>query len=498
MNIDISKGYLPDFKPYQMPQGGLVRCENLLPGDEGYLPAVGTTDLTAAVTGNPRSAIELVSQSMGMRYTFIGTASKIYRVELDNSLTDVTRTSGGDYVCGENTWSWAQYSDWLVATNGADDVQILKDFGNSALGFAALAGTPPIAKYALIVNGHLILAHCLISAARYPKTIAWSGLENVETWTIDPATGADQQDFPDGYGEITGLARIGSAFGVFHENSITIGWWEGYPTYFNFVRNKFTGVGGIPNTMVSVGNYCYWWDWLDFYVTDGVSEVIPIGTGIKSTILGSLDVTKTYKISSVYDISRGLIYWAYPTTSSATGDPDRILIYNPRKKIYTLLDLDLACMVNIHSASTLLDAMDTLWPTVDAITIPFDSSYWKGNQVLLGGVSTAGKLVSFSGSTLTGVIETAEIRGANPNDRVSIQQVRPWIESPAASSVSARIGRRNSEIDSVSYADSRSMQTSGRIPVSSSARLVRVELTTAGTHQGITGMDADVVPIGEI
>lgn len=461
------------------------------------MPANGATELTGAVTGNPRAAQEFTSQTSGMRYPFIGTASKIYRVELDYSLTDCTRTSGGDYVCGENTWSWAQYGDWLVANNGSDAPQILKDFGNAMTGFEALAGSPPIGKYSLLVNGHLIIGHCLISAARYPKTIAWSGLENLETWTPSITTGADQQDFPDAIGEITGIARIGDGFGVWHENSITIGWWEGYPTYFNFSRNKFTGMGGIPNTMVSVGNYCFFWDWLDFYVTNGINDPQPIGAGIKSTVLGSLDVTRTYKISSAYDYARGLIYWAYPSTSSSTGDADRILVYNPRTKQYTLIDLDVACLCNIHSSSTLLDAMDTLYPTLDAITIPFDSPFWKGSQVLFGGVTTGGKLFDFTGAALTGTIETGEIRGENANDRVAIQQVRPWIASPAASSVSARIGRRNSEIDSVSYSASRDMQTSGRIPVSSSARLVRVELTT-GQHSGLTGMDADVVPIGEI
>ena len=115
-NINIDKGWMPDFIPFNMPEGGLVECKNLLPLDRYYAPANNKAVYsTNAVTGTPLAAIEFHDVN-GQNYVFVGTSTKLYRLEINKSLTDITKLST-TYTTGDNIWLFLQYGTWIVATN---------------------------------------------------------------------------------------------------------------------------------------------------------------------------------------------------------------------------------------------------------------------------------------------------------------------------------------------------------------------------------------------
>ena len=92
MIVDISKGWYPDLIPYEV-KGGLIDCKNLLPYDEFYSPAYDKSDYSSnAISGVPRTGKEFMA-STGTRYQFIGTTTKLYRLETDKSLTDVSKAA---------------------------------------------------------------------------------------------------------------------------------------------------------------------------------------------------------------------------------------------------------------------------------------------------------------------------------------------------------------------------------------------------------------------
>lgn len=485
---------MPDYIDFAMPQGALVKAQNVLPYDEYYSTAKDqVVESSGAITGTAIGAKEVVDID-GTYYGLVGTTTKLYRVEANLDLTDVTRVAG-DYTAtaDDNSWNFVQYGTWIIATNYSDVVQVLK--GISASNYVALGGSPPKAKYAVLYNGHLVLGYVNESAVANSKKLVWSAFESLENWTPALATGCGFQEIADSDGGMTGLAVAGTTLLIFFENSITTGYYSGAPYTFGFNTNFFHGIGAIPNTMVSVGELCYFFDRKDFYVTDG-STVKSIGNGVRNTILSGIDIGHANRISTCHDTRRGLIMWAVPTTESTDGSPNRIIIYNYNKARWTYIDDALQCLLPVHTGATLLDDLDATYAELDLIPYYADSNVWLDASAATGCITSTGYVASYTGSAKAGVIETGDVRDEQGHI-MTITGVHPLIKTPSAGTVSVRVGHRMQEQDSVAYSASVAVgSTSNRAVVRNSGRLLRVELTTAN-HLGIAPViEADIVAQG--
>lgn len=498
MKIDISKGWYPDLIPYEI-MGGLVDCKNLLPYDEYYANAVGKVDYSSnAVSGTPLTGAEFRA-SNETRYQFIGTSTKLYRLETNLSLTDVSKVAT-TYATGDNQWCFINYGDWLIATNFVDAPQILKTF-QTAANFVNLGGTPPKAKYGIINNGHLILAYLDDSGTIAPKDLIWSAYESIEDFVESLTTGASRQTLYDADGEIMGICNIGNDFLVFHKNSVTKGRWVGRPNTFAFDYNIFKNIGAIIGTPISIGNKVYFWDDKSLYVTDGVSYQ-DIGFGCRNTILSSLDLGYLYRITTAHDTKHGIIYWGIVTGNSSDGTPDRVIAYNYRINRFTYIDIAHDCLFPMHKGSTDLDSLDATYPSLDLIPYSMDSNIWLANAYVLACVNdTSNKVATFTGTALSWIIETGEIYGGNINQEgiksdaiLQASSVRPEI-SQAIGAVTVSIGARMNENDSVSYSTAATVGSKGKADMRKSGRYLRAKLTgglMGGIHKDIN-MDMALV-----
>jgi hypothetical protein len=490
VRIPISKGWLPDFIPFDMPEGGCIRCENLLPYDEYYSPAKSLETLsTDAVTGVVRSGIEVKPSDSAYKWNFIGTSESLWRLDVDKGMTDVTRTASA-YATGENQWKWVLYGAWLIATDYIDVPQVLKNVP-SGTNFVALGGSPPRAKYAILYNGHLILAYTNESNVAYPKRIWRSAFESLEDYTPSLSTGAGYDDLQDADGDMTGIARVGSSIAVFFENSTSFLWYTGAPYTFQYAINKFPNVGAIQNTMISVGSKCFFWSKHRFHVITESEEAI-IGQGVSNTVLSNLNTAYLYRITTHHDIRRGLIMWAYPDSGSA-GAPNNILVYNYRTNVFTLIPVSVECIFGTTTGAILLDTMT--YTSLADVPYYMDSNVWLADTPTVGAVSSAGYIKTFTGTPSSGVIETGEIKDNTQNRQMMIDNVYPAILNPSTASV--RIGHRETYGDGVIYSEAASMQPSGRCLVRNVGRMLRIEMTT-GQCQGIASyIDADIQYVGE-
>lgn len=489
MKIPIDKGYMPDYIAFGMPEGGLVKCQNLLPYEESYSSVPAQTAWSTALSGTVSAGTEFRASDKNY-YQFVGTSTKLYRIETDGTPTDVTRAAGA-YTTSDNTWSFCQTGDWVIATNYNDVVQVLKDMIAGA-NFVALGGTPPQAKYCLINNNHLIMAYTYESATAYPQRLRWSAYGSYEDWTESITTGADYEDLSDAMGDITGIASVGSRFLIFHKDSISLGWYVGAPQTFNFAANKWKNVGAFPGSMVSVGNVVYFLHDSGAYTCDG-ETLTPIGTGWAKTMIDSVNPGYHYRITTAKDAAQPVIYWSIATTASTSGSQDIIYAYNYKSGRVTTIDTDVECIFNIHYGATYMDDLDSLYADIDDIPYLMDSNVWLANSVVLGSVNTTdAKVSTFTGAAMTGVIETGDICDEN---MLMIRSVTPKIYS-ATTTPALRIGYRLQESDTVSYTTSENLGTGGRFLVRATGKLMRLELTT-GTHLGIAPwIEADVVKVG--
>ena len=140
LTINISKGWMPDYIDFAMPDGGLVTAENVLPYDEFYFPALQPLAYSSnALSGTSCGAKEYLSND-GNYYLFVGTLTKLYRLEVALTLTEITRAAGA-YTATANRWDFTRYREWVIATNLIDVPQIL-----------ARGGLPPNAtKLAVVI-----------------------------------------------------------------------------------------------------------------------------------------------------------------------------------------------------------------------------------------------------------------------------------------------------------------------------------------------------------
>ena len=487
ITINLDKGWLPDFLPNDVPVGGLLQALNLYPYDEKYYPALSPLVYsTNAMTGIPRGNMEYFSND-GNYYLFCGTTTKLYRMETNQSLSDITRVAGA-YTMDASRWYFTKKGENIIATNYADAPQRLT--GMTAVNFADLAGSPPKAKFCLFFKGHLILAY-LNDGTVYPQKLIWSAYDNISSWAQSLTTGSDSRNLEDADGEITGIMAIGSLLSIFHRNSITIGWYSGAPFTFSFDSLRVRDKGAIEGTPIGLGNYCYFFDERDIYEMTADGMINSIGMGIKNTLLNDLDIGYFHAITAAADARRGLIYWSYSSVNS-DGTPDTIICYNPKMKRFTKISVSHYGVFGMHKTVLDADSMDTLYPNADLIPFDADSSYWLDNSAVVACINSDKKVAHFSGEAMTWELETSEF---NIDDNIiAVLKIRPKIER-ATGDVSVQIGTRFNETDTRTYSNTSIVDSYGNANVRTSGRYLTTKIS-GGLCEGISSINADAIIIG--
>ena len=398
--ININAGWMPDYNLEEIAKlGGLKTAKNVIPTNKKYKPLQGLLTFNAtAVTGTALNGY-VVQDIDGLYYNFLGTTTKLYRYS-SSALTDVTRTASnydGSY------WNFTEYGTWLIATNFVDVVQVLKGF--TTANFVALGGTPPIAKYCLLNNGHLILAGLNESGTNKPKKVKWSARDSLEDWTASLLTGAGEKEFAEMLGGITGIGSIGDNFIIATENGITIGYYVGGVYTFSFKINAYKNIGCFyPQSFISVRDFILFWGKDDIYLFDGTT-MKPIGEKVRNTILSDINPTYINRISTLHDKKNKTIIWSYPSLTS-NGTPDKLVFYNYQEDRWSHADLSVQCLIVSVSGGILIE--DLASTDLDSIAIPIDSDYWLGKNILPAAVDTDSKIKTFSGASLEAEIETGE------------------------------------------------------------------------------------------
>lgn len=466
VSFNINAGWTPDLPKADIAKSnGLVTAKNILPVGGSYLPVLNKAAYNStAASGTPISGITM-QNSDGTYYNFLGTSTKLYRFDNTN-MTDVTRAAGA-YTA--TSWSFAKYGTWIVATDFADDVQVLKDLG-SGTNFVALGGSPPKAKYCLVNSGHLILAY-IDDGTAYPKKIIWSAREDIEDYSASLVTGSDSQEFPDMDGVITGIGALGDAFVLAAQNSLTIGYYAGGTYTYNFQINAVQNIGCFfPGSFVSIGSEVFFWGKDSIYRFNGEAPPIDIGNKIKKTLFSLINLSYSQKITVACDKVNSLILWAFPSTGST--NPDTILIYNYLEDRFTYISMDLYCLFIGATGGLLLDSLTS--SIIDEVSILLDSNYWTANdlQPILFCTDDS-KAKTFSGPSLTAEIETGEFEDIPKMNRINKAYIPIEGESATGSVI---IKHRYSKTDAQTSSSSSSIKSDSSVDLRTTNRYLSLNL----------------------
>lgn len=317
-------------------------------------------------------------------------------------------------------WQFAQFGNLVFATQKNAVLQVYNLASSSA--FADTAGSPPQASYISVVGRFLVLSGLLSN----PFRIQWSGLNDTTNWTSGTGS-SDYQDFPDG-GIVRGVA--GGEFGtVFQDQAIRrMSYIPGSPLIFQIERIAQDLGLFAPYSIVRAGSLIF------FHSAQGFYKIAPGGLPeqigrerVDRTFFDDLDKTELRMFIGASDPRSTRAFWAYKSTSGATGLYDKIIGFDYALDRFFPISMTGEYLLGMSQPGITLENLDTLSASIDALAASLDS-FAVSTQPLIAQFGSAHKLGFFSGANLETTLETAE-QGAD-GEQVFCSGFRPVTDAP--------------------------------------------------------------------
>ena len=467
--------------------GATAYVQNVLPLTKQSYGAIKT--LTAAgdaLTGRCQGMATFRGAG-GTVVNFSADATKIYSWN-GTSHDDVSRTVGGAYaIASEDMADFAQFGSTVVYVNGTDAPQAFT-IGTST-DFAALAGTPPVARFCEVVGDHMVLLR--LSSAQ--NRLHFSAINDVTGWTVGTNL-SDTQDLPIG-GRIMGC--VGGQYGIiFSESAIHRMDPTGTTAAFSFRAISPERGCAAEGSIASYNNMIFFLARDGFFMLAG-EQLTPIGDQkVDDWFWQNVNQSYLYRVVATIDPVRKLYIVAFPSLNSANGTPDTVLFANWTIGRWTQASISLDYIAGARtSLGYNTDNIDTLLGNTDATDYSGDSILFTGSaSPTLAAYGTDKKLSFFSGANMEATIDTVEGQIAE-GQRAIVTRVRPLVDG---GSPQIRIGYRNNLFDAVTWSSVANTNDAGIAPFRINARFHRGRLIIpAGsewTHA--QGLDFNAVPTG--
>jgi hypothetical protein len=390
--------------------------------------------------------------------------SKIYELAIDGDLTDVSR-SAGYTVVDDNTWHFGQFGSFILATNFVDEIQKI-DTTTAGASAVNLGGSPPRAKYLATVRDFVVLGH--ISGA--PSSVRWSAINDSESWT-QGTNQAGGQVFPDG-GYVQSLCGHEVLY-VFQERAIRRMNYVGPPLIFAFDEISTNRGALAPKGVTQVGGKIFFLADDGFFMLEN-DQIQPIGNEkVDEYFFNDLEGAYGLRIVSAADPINKVVMWAYPSKQAASGNPDRIIMYNWGSDRWSVAEYTIFAPITFQGLGYTLEDLDAISTNLDAFGVSLDSASLFSTGLLLAAFDSDNKLGTFTGDALEATIETKEITSPFPGSRAHCKEVIPVVD---ASNITVSIGTRERTSDEISFTATATANDSGIAPVRANGRYMRVRV----------------------
>lgn len=479
---------IAEFAPDQpaLDSGVTGYVNNVVPLSQSYGP-IKTVGAVGNALGTRCQGADSFRSPGGVVANFAGDSTKLYKWD-GTAWNDVSRLAGGAYtIASTDFWDFEQFSGVVVAANGTDALQAWTL--DSSANFAALAGSPPVARFVSTIRDFLVVAR--VSSAE--NRVQWPDISSTTAWASGQA---DSQDLPIG-GRIMGLAG-GNEGLVLSESALHRMIYVGTPAIFEFQPiSRILGCAA-EGSVAQNGDRTYFWAYEGFFAVDGAQVVTPIGGDkVKDYVANNINPEYLSRVISAVDpITRN--YWfAFPSRESASGTVDTQIIYSPTTNRFSRASL---AFDYIFSARTNLgytiDTIDSLYGNLDAITVSLDAPELSGSPKQTFAVfGTDKKMGFFSGTNMAATVDTVEAQ-IYEDSRSFVDAARVLVDGGTPS---VAIGTRNNQTDSVTWSTAVAQNDVGECPFNvDEARYHRGRITTVSgdTWSHIQGIDVRAFPTG--
>lgn len=473
--------WIPDASDLGNP--GSISIRNAVPAINSYQPHPSLVTTSSALTDYPRGAIEGIDKDQNV-YQYAGDETNLY---------SLTGTTWGDvskvattYATGiEERWEFVRWKEKILATNWNDSPQQIT-FGGS--NFTDL--TTDLRMRHLAVVGDFIVAGNTFDGTDgiVRDRLRWSAINDETNWTVSPVTLSDFRDLKSGGGI---QQVVGGQYGIImSEKSIFRMTFVGTPRVFQ-IDEILPGVGMLaPGAAGVLGGTVYWPSEHGFYALLGGAQKQAIGAGrVDDYFRNDLDENYAYRISVVADPKSRRVYWAYPGSGNTGGRPNRVIVYDTVLNKWSILDVELELIWRAGGVGYTLEQLDTLFGTnIDTdVPVSLDDSSLKGSAPLLAGFDSAYQSGSFSGASLGATLVTKEVE-LHTGSRTQLNGFKPLVDGGA---VTARIGTRSRQANTVTWSPSLSLRNSGRFTYRANSNYHRFELSLTGNWSDAIGVQVE-------
>lgn len=396
-------------------------------------------------------------------------------------------TSQYSALTSTHQWQFSQAGNFVFAVQANTVPQMFNLSSSTA--FADLAGSPPQASYCAIVGRFLVLSGLLSN----PFRIHWSGLNDYDEWTSGVAS-SDFQDLSDG-GIVRGVA--GGEYGLIFQDATIRRMIYAPGSDVIFQIERITEDKGVfaPLSIVRAGDRVF------ACLTDGFHMIRPGGSPepigkerIDRTFFADVDTTALQLFIGANDPSATRVYWAYKSLSGSTGLFDKILVYDYGIEggRWSTLSVSGEYLTSLAAPGITLESLDTQFPSIDAMTVSLDD-FSTVAITKLAAFNSSHQMGFFSGDNMEATLETSE---QSLDRRIRVRGLRPITD---ADSCYAKVGKRETLQEDVSYSTEQAVNARGLCPANVSTRIARasVRIPSATTWEYVTGVEPEFVPEGK-
>jgi hypothetical protein len=307
---------------------------------------------TTALTGKCRGILTWRTNS-GARYIAAGTQSKLYAMDENNVIKEITPTgiasgradavSGTGYgyntygsfaygvarpdagaVAPATTWSLDTWGEYLVACSDADGKLYQWQLGFSTPTLAAAITNAPTGCAALLSTAERFIF--ALGASSNPRLVKWCDQEDNTTWTAAATNQAGDFEL-NTVGALKCGKRVRGLNLLFTDVDVHTANYVGLPYVYQFERVG-SGCGVISSQSVAaIDSAAIWMSRSGFWIFDGY--VKPLPCDVSDYVFTSMNYNQASKVYAVHNSKYGEVWWFYPSSSST--EVDSYVTYNYRE-----------------------------------------------------------------------------------------------------------------------------------------------------------------------
>ena len=307
---------------------------------------------TSQMTGLCRGLLTWKSNS-GARYIALGTHSKLYAMDENSVLKDITPspfTSGrADAVSGTGygyntygsfaygvprpdigsiapatTWSLDTWGEYLIGCSESDGKLYEWQLGFATPTLAAVITNAPTGCQAVMSTAERFVF--ALGASSNARKVSWCDQENNTVWT--PSATNQAGDFEiNSVGSLKCGKRVRGINLLFTDVDVHAATYIGLPYVYSFEKVG-SGCGVISSQAVAaIDTAAIWMSRSGFWIYDGYVKPLPSDVG--DYIFQNINYNQASKVYAVHNSKYGECIWFYP--SSASNENDSYVVYNYRE-----------------------------------------------------------------------------------------------------------------------------------------------------------------------